>query len=323
MMFKIRITEADIQAVVKVLRGGQLSGRTPIVEEFEKAFAEYCGAKYAVAVNSGSSALFLALRAMDISDGNVICPAFGYIAVPNAIKQVGAEPLFIDVERDTGNIDPTIEHDFSSTRCILTIDTYGHPCDYDEIRKNNPGIPILQDAAEAFGAKYKGQRMGSLPHVEMTCFSLFANKTITTGEGGMIVTDNVYYADRLKKLRDQFSSFRKYYHVEKGYSLCMNAMSAALGLSQLNRVDEILESKKAAYEELLFSRPWGTTPLAIKDYVDQYGYWVFPYLTEGRPKIEDPSRPFFVPYSQQPPYSSDVEYPIAEYLYQHGVYQLI
>lgn len=331
-MYKPKVTEEDIKAVAKALSRGDLSARSKTVRDFEEAFAKYVGAKHAIAVNSGSSAVFLALEAIGVKDQTVICPAFGYIAVPNAIVQAHGRVGMVDVEMETGNINPEQSHD-RRIKVMVTIDTYGHPCDYDTIKKNNPGMLIIEDAAEALGAKYKGKMVGSLPHVEMTCFSFFANKIITTGEGGMITTNSDYYWDRLCKLRDQFTSYRKYFHSELGYSLGMSAMQAALGLSQLERIDEILKQKRENYLEV---KDNFLPPLAIKDYAES-SHWVYPFIMSDRAakmplsmelflrknKYIEEFRPFFIPYNKQPAHVNKMEFPNSDYLAKHGGYILI
>ncbi len=244
------IGKEEIAAVMRALKENQLSGRAPIVHKFEDAFARYCGARYGIATNSGSSALLLSLIGLDFPRGSeVILPVFGYIAPANAVVQAGLTPVFVDVEQDTGNIDPDkIRKKITPrTKAILCIHTYGHPCRMREIRAlaKRRHITVIEDAAEAHGAEYRGRKVGALGTVG--CFSFFANKVITTGEGGMVVTNDRLLAERIHKLSDQ-AFFEvpplRYWHSEFGYKMTMGALQAAVGLAQLKKIKKFIRIKR-------------------------------------------------------------------------------
>lgn len=307
-MFSPRITISDVYAVAKALWNKELSGRSPIVHEFEKQFAEYNKVKYASAANSGSTALFLALKALKLPRGSeVICPAWGYVAIPNAIIQADLKPKFVDVELDTGNINPKLIKK-GKAKAIVAIDTYGHPCDYDALRKF--GLPIIQDAAEALGAEYKGKKISG----DIATFSFFANKTITTGEGGMVVSDSKELINEVNALKDQYGSDKRYFHTDYGYSLCMSALQASLGISQLKRIDKVLNEKRKKVE--ILNKEIGNW-FTEKDYA-KHGCWAYGYF--GKP--DKNSRPFFYPYNHLPMYKNNKVYPVAEYLSENGNYYL-
>src|SRR3989344_1284836 len=202
------ITKKEIKYVTEAISTGQISSTTKYVELFENNFAKKFSVDYAIAVNSGGSALFLALWSLGIRNGDeVIVPTFTMIATANAVVHCGATPIFVDCETN-GNIDHTQIEDKITTRtkAIIPVHIYGHPCDMDEInaiaRKYN--LHVIEDAAEAHGALYKNKKVGSLGHA--ACFSLYANKLMTTGEGGMIVTNDKKLAHHLRKLRGYFFS---------------------------------------------------------------------------------------------------------------------
>ena len=304
------ITESDIKAVIKCLKETQLSGRSPICGEFEKAFAERVNVKHAIAVNSGTSALFLSLKVLGIGQNDeVIVPDFAYIAVANAVSHTGATPIFVDVEENTFNIDPTLIKITSKTKAIIAVHTYGLPCKIDELKKF--GIPVIEDFAEALGAIYKKQPVGGL--TEIGCCSFFANKIITTGEGGMITTNYDGIADKIRKLKDQWRGDVPYYHEGIGYGLSLNAMSCALGLSQLKNLDEVLKRKKKIAEEYIKS-----------DFVPQEeskdcksSWWLFASRS-GKFKSEVfETRPAFMPFHLQPCYKQTGPFSNSEKIYNN------
>ena len=195
--------QEEIDAVVKVLQSGIIA-QGPQVAKFEKQFAAFCGAKYAVATNSGTAALHAALYACGIKEGDeVITTPFTFVATANAIIQQGATPVFADIDPVTFNLDPkSVEAKITSkTKAILPVDIFGHPYDVEAIaniaKKHN--LKIIEDACQAHGATYKNRKTGTLG--DAGCFSLYATKNITTGEGGMITTDNEEIAEKAKMFR--------------------------------------------------------------------------------------------------------------------------
>lgn len=331
-VFEPDIHKEDIDLVTHVLQEGQISGRSQIVSLFESSFAAYCGADYGVATNSGSSALFLALKALDLGMGaKVIVPSFGYIAVPNAVVQAGYTPVFVDVDTTTGNISTKGIRDTLAltrdVRAIVVIHTYGFPCKMKQIMQiaEDYDLKVIEDAAEAHGADIEGQKVGTFGHIGI--FSFFANKIITTGEGGMVVTDDAAYADATRRLRDQYAGAVRYYHEDSGYSLCMPALSAALGVSQLGRIDEIIAQKREIAAQYMRGIHWTELIPLVPDKNSNPVYWAFGLLADQRGALMDylnsydiETRPFFTAYHNNPPYYNAPLKPHAEYLQRHGLY---
>lgn len=226
------------------LETGWISSAGKYVKAFEEQFAQYCGAKYAICVCNGTVALHLALIAMGIGkDDEVIIPDFTMIASAFAVCYAGAKPVFVDAERETWNIDVSkIEEKITSrTRAIMPVSIFGHPCEMNIInalaKKYN--LLVLEDAAESHGAEYKGQKTGNL--ADITAFSFFANKNITTGEGGMVVTnDETLYKKALyyKNLCFPLEGPRNYMHHDIGFNYRMTNIQAAIGLAQTERADD-------------------------------------------------------------------------------------
>lgn len=336
-----QITTSDVSRVTECLRSGWVSGISPYVEEFEKKFAEFCGCKYGIATNSGTTALHLALASLKIGVGDeVILPTFTMIATANAVKYTGAVPALVDSERDTWNIDPEKIEEMVTpkTKAIMPVDTYGHPADMDRIREvaDRHGLYLVEDAAEAHGAEYKGRKAGSLGDVG--CFSFYANKIITTGEGGMLITNDVSLAERAKWLRAHAfgRGGKHFYHEELGFGYRLSGMQGALGLSQLERAQQSVDTKRrnaSLYNELL-SVLGGKISLPPEAAWARNVYWMYSVLVRGsasasrngliehleRDGIE--SRTFFYPIHSQPAYSSlagRVPFPIADELSGNGI----
>ena len=271
------------RAVVDALRSGWVS-QGPRVAEFERNFARYVGASEAVAVSSCTTALHLALVAAGIRAGDeVLCPSLSFIATANAIKYAGAEPIFVDIDPVTFNIDPArIESAINSrTRAILVVHQIGLPCDLDEISEiaSRHGLIVIEDAACAIGSEYKGQRIGH-PHSLMACFSFHPRKILTTGEGGMVTTTDSRMAARLRRMRQHAMNvsdlarhsantivFESYEEV--GYNYRMTDLQAALGIIQLERLPEMLERRRILalrYSQRLAQIPWLITPTEPQEY---------------------------------------------------------
>jgi perosamine synthetase len=325
------LNDDDIEAVVMTLQDSQISSRAPIVKEFEEAFAKYCYTKHAISVNSGSSALFLALEAFHFEPHHeVIIPAMAYIAIPNAVNQAGLQPILVDVGAD-GNIDPEkVEEAITpNTRAIIAVHTYGNQCDMVALNRlaYKYNLVLIEDAAESIGTQITG-------HVGVVSF--FANKTMTTGEGGMVMTSLSHVAEEVRKLRDQYPVEilgQRYWHPRMGYSLCMSGIQAALGLSQLSRMPEFLKKKKEIADyytkgletiKLVWlstrPRPFATTPHP----------WMYPVLVNSEDErnrllahlakngIE--GRNFFPCINWQGHYKTPGEYPVAESISVTGLY---
>ena len=224
-----------------------ISSTGEYINRFEKDFSSYCGTKHGIAVSNGTVALHLALLALNIGEGDeVIIPDLTFAATINAVLHARATPVIVDVEQDSWCIDPIeIEKAITpKTKAIIPVHVYGQPCDMDKImsiaKKHN--LKVIEDAAEAHGAEYKGKKVGSFG--DIACFSFFANKIITTGEGGMCLTNDDTLNDRMRVLRDHgMNKKKKYWHDEVGYNYRMTNLQAAIGCGQLERIEQILESR--------------------------------------------------------------------------------
>ncbi|MGB6430839.1 MAG: DegT/DnrJ/EryC1/StrS family aminotransferase [Candidatus Acidiferrales bacterium] len=242
------IQEDEIEAVAGVLRSPRLS-MGPRLEEFESAIARYVGAEHAIGVSSGTSGLHLSVRALGIGAGDeVIVPSFAFIAVANVLRYEHAIPLFVDIQPATLNLDPCrIEAAITArTKAILVVHTFGCPADLAEIlaiaRRHH--LHVIEDACEAIGAEYDGRKVGVFGDAGV--FAFYPNKQVTTGEGGMIVTDNPVIASAARALRNQgrAETDNWFQHSEVGYNYRLPEMSCALGIGQLKRIDAILSRRE-------------------------------------------------------------------------------
>ena len=240
-------------AVLRVLASGQLA-QGERVATFEQRFAELCHVHEAVAVSSGTAALHLALLAHNIGPGDeVITTAFSFAATANAILLVGAIPVFVDIEPDTYTLDPIdVERAITRrTKAIIPVHLYGHPCDMDRLEQLAAAysLVLIEDASQAHAAAVNGRPVGSFG---TGCFSFYATKNMTTGEGGMVTTDDPAIAERVRLLRNHGQEAR-YYHVALGYNLRMTEMQAALGIAQIGKL-EYFTQKRIANASFLTGR---------------------------------------------------------------------
>jgi perosamine synthetase len=266
------------QAVIDVLRSGWVT-QGPRVAEFEEKFSEYIGCDHAVAISSCTTALHLALVACGIGPGDeVICPSLSFIATANSIAYTGATPIFGDIDLETYNLDPTrLEEAISSrTKAILVVHQIGLPAEMNELLAvaAKHGLTVIEDAACAIGSEYDGKLVGK-PLGTMACFSFHPRKILTTGEGGMITTSDAKLAERLRRLRQHAMSMSDVArhnakqissetYDEVGFNFRMTDMQAAIGLTQLGRLDDFLKRRRllaARYTEALQSVPWVQTPV--------------------------------------------------------------
>ncbi len=238
------IEDEEINAVIEVMKSGMIA-QGPKVIEFEKEFADFVGAKYGIATNSGTSALHVALLAAGIGEGDeVITTPFTFAATGNSILYVGAKPVFVDINPETFTINPDeIEGRITEkTKAIMPVQLYGQSADMDSImeiaKKHN--LIVIEDAAQAHGATYKGNKVGVLG--DMACFSFYPTKNMTTSEGGMITTNNKEFAENAKVYRAHGAAV-KYHHDVLGYNFRMTDISAAIGLEQLKKIDSFNEKR--------------------------------------------------------------------------------
>ncbi|MGD9133804.1 MAG: UDP-4-amino-4,6-dideoxy-N-acetyl-beta-L-altrosamine transaminase [Desulfobacterales bacterium] len=295
------IDEADIRAVADVLRSDWLT-TGPKVSEFEQAVADYVGAEYAVAVNSGTAALHAAVYAVGVGPGDeVILPPMTFVATANCVVYQGATPVFADVEPDTLLINPVeVESKITErTKAIIAVDYAGQPCDYNALRKiaKRHDLVLIADACHSIGAQFNGKNVGTL--ADLSVFSFHPVKHITTGEGGMIVTDEDRFAERMRRFRNHGISMDSrqradhgtwYYEmVDLGYNYRITDFQCALGISQLRNLPAFLEKRRqiAAQYNKFFSRLQEVEPLGLRDGVlHAYHLYVvktkYPILSLGR-----------------------------------------
>ncbi len=335
------IGDDELALVTEAVKSGWVSSRGKFIEEFESLFSNYCETKYGIAVSSGTAAIHLALACIGVKEGDeVIIPSLTMIATAYAAMYLGAKPVPVDSEKRTWNIDPAkIEEGLSDrTKAIVVVHLYGHPCDMDPILEiaEKHGLYVIEDAAEAHGAEYKGKKTGGLGHIG--CFSFYANKIITTGEGGMIVTNDQEIAEKAKMLRDMaFEKDRRFWHRHLGYNYRMTNLQAALGVAQMKKIDQFVEARRRCariYNELLSEIKGITTPPEEK--WAKNVYWMYSILIEkdfglSRDRLMEillqkygiETRTFFYPIHSQPIYLEKYgpcdPCPVAEELSQKGI----
>jgi perosamine synthetase len=279
------VTSADVEAVVEVLHTPHLS-LGPKVEEFERAFCEYTGAQHATAVNSGTSALHLAIRALGVGAGDeVITSSFSFVASANCALFEQANPVFVDIDPVSFNLDPSLVEAAITerTKAILPVHVFGRPADMDRITRIAAarGLRVIEDACEALGAFWQDRHVGTIGDVGT--FAFYPNKQITTGEGGMIVTDDDYIADEARIYRDQGKAgFTANVHTHLGYNWRMSEPHAAIALSQLGRLDAFIGHRQRLakrYDDGLTGSP--LTALSIPAAADCNYYKYVAFLPDG------------------------------------------
>jgi perosamine synthetase len=241
------IGERERELVLDAVDSGWVSSIGKYIDEFETAFARYCGTEFALTVSNGTTGLHLALATLGLGPGDeVIIPDLTFVATANAVAYTGATPVLADIDPETLCIDPaSVEQLITErTKVIMPVHLYGHPADMDALATiaSARNIAIVEDAAEAHGAEYKGRRTGGLSQCGV--FSFYGNKVVTTGEGGMLTTNDPAFHRRAKRLRDHaMSAERRYFHDERGFNYRMTNLQAALGVAQMERIDEFLERR--------------------------------------------------------------------------------
>ena len=336
------LTEADYASVMAALRAGWISGAGPQIDAFESAWAAYCGRKHGVALANGSVALQVAVSLLDLQPGDeVIMPTFTIISCALPVVLAGARPVLVDsdprtwtmaVEQIEARITPR-------TRAIMPVHIYGHPVDMAPLMElaSRHGLAVVEDAAEAHGAEYRGRRAGSFG--ESSCFSFYANKLLTTGEGGMLLIDDDRLAERARGLRNLgFQPGRRFLHTEIGFNYRLTNLQAALGVPQVERMDEIVARKRKmgqAYTarlsempglELQVQQPWAASV-----------YWMYGVVVREETGLDAvefarrlaqrgvETRPFFLGMHEQPVlrerglFAGEV-YPVAERIARQGLY---
>jgi len=330
------------QLVEDCLRRGWISSAGQYVEAFEQAWAKYCGRKYGIAVSSGTAALQVAVGCLPLEPGDeIILPDFTMFACAVAVVSWGAKPVLVDADPKTWCLDVSqVEAKITPrTKAIMAVHIYGHPVEMDPLLAlaERYSLALIEDAAEAHGAEYKGKRCGGFGHI--SCFSFYANKIITTGEGGMVLTDREDYAARARLLRNlYFGSEDRFRHEDIGYNFRLTNFQAAIGLAQLETIDERLARKRwiaKKYQERLESVCGLQLPVeepGVKNVYWMYGVVVKPEtgfdarrLAAELRKQGIETRAFFTGLHQQPALQkrgliTETSFPVSEYLSRQGLY---
>ena len=282
------ITEDDAKAAYNAIKEGRLSSGS-YVKKFEQEFANYIGTKFAIAVNSATSGLQLSLASLGIYDGEVITTPFTYAATSNVIVHQNAKPVFVDVDKTTYNIDPDkIEKAITKkTRAIMPIHYGGQCSEMEEISEiaNKHNLFVIEDAAPAIGATHKQRRAGTFGII--SAFSFFPDKNLTTGEGGMVVTSDPELADKCEELRKNGASSR-YHHTSIGWNFKMPDPNAALGSSQLKRIESIIATKNkiAKYYQVSLEKINEIQPPIVKEY-NRHTFMLYSILTKDLKQREE------------------------------------
>ena len=336
------LSDREKELLVECIETGWISSDGPFVSEFEKRFASYVGVDYGVAVCNGTAALETALYAAGIAKGEeVIMPSFTIISCALVAIRLGAVPVLVDVEPETWNMDVgQIESRITpKTRAIMAVHIYGHPVDMDPLLEiaERHNLIVIEDAAEVHGAEYKGQKCGSLG--DISAFSFYANKIITTGEGGMVLTSDREMAERAISYRNLcFRPEKRFFHTELGYNFRMTNLQAALGVAQIERIDEFINIKRRLGE---YYRGKLSTIDGIKTQVEKSWaktvYWMYcieldkslglnadEMMTELRQRGIG-TRPFFLGLHEQPALQKlglfkNERYPVTERISMQGLY---
>ena len=330
------------QYVKDCLRTNWISSSGKYIKLFEEAFSRYCGGKYGVTTTNGTTALHLTLAALNIGRGDeVIMPTFTIASTAFATIYCGAKPVFVDSQAGTWNIDADkIEEKITKrTKAILPVHIYGNPCDMDRIMRlaRKYHLSVIEDAAEAHGAEYKGKKVGGIGDVG--CFSFYGNKIITCGEGGMIVTNDKKLAERCRSLKNlSFLEKKRFWHEEIGFNYRMTNIQAALGLAQFEHMGDMIERRRnnARRYNLRFSEVPGLI-LPVEKEDTKNVYWMYGFLVTkdfGMSRDElmkklykkgIETRTFFWPMHEQPVLkkmglAGKGRYPVAEAIARQGLY---
>ena len=319
----------------KAFDSGWISSKGSFISRFEDEFAEFSGTKYAVSCSNGTTALHLAVRALCIRDGDeVIVPNLTFASPANVVIYERGKPVLVDVDRKYWGVDPeeVSKCITDKTKAIIVVHLYGHPADMDKIMHlaKMHNLKVIEDCAEAHGSTYKGKRVGSIG--DIGCFSFYGNKIITTGEGGMITTNDEELAEKIRVLRDHgMQPSKRYWHKEVGYNYRMTNIQAAIGLAQMESITEkILKRKWIARKysehigdeaELQFEMPWASNvywlPTFMLNGISGGGPRDSLMISMANEGVE--SRPVFYPLNEMPPYMSERSFPNSNYVSYHGI----
>lgn len=333
-VYQPALTGKEKEYVNDCLDSGWISSKGKYVSLFERAFAEYVNVRYSASVCNGTVALHLALVALGIGQGDeVIVPTLTYIASVNAIIYTGATPVFVDSLPDSWQMDPEdVRRNVTKrTKAIMAVHLYGHSCDMAALKAvaDEHRLFLVEDCAEAIGSRYQDQHVGTFG--DISTFSFYGNKTITTGEGGMIVTNDKTLYERVLHLKSQgLAKYREYWHDVVGYNYRMTNICAAIGLAQLEQISEVLQRKRKlaeTYKEFLQNTPYKIQPEVGDVY---HSYWMVSILV---PQVEQrdvlrqhlekagiETRPVFYPVHTMPMYSQKYQlHKVAEDIGWRGI----
>lgn len=341
----------ELEYVTDCLRSGWISSGGHYVEEFEEKWADYCGRRHGITVSSGTAALQVAVASLGLDPGDeVIMPTFTIISCAMAVTCNGGKPVLVDSDPQTWCMDVAqIEKKITSrTRAIMPVHIYGHPADMDAVLAlaDEHKLAVIEDAAEAHGAEYLSERGTATPRWrtcggfgDLSCFSFYANKLITTGEGGMVLTDDPALAERARSLRNLcFQSPRRFLHQELGFNFRLTNIQAALGVAQLERIDQIIERKRwmgREYNRCLSSVK--NLQLPVEETWARNVYWMYGVVLSEESGLDATgfaqklkqkgieTRPFFLGLHEQPAFHRrglflGERHPIAEGLARQGLY---
>ena len=340
----IKLTEKEIDYAIDAIKSGFISGTTgKYIEKFEKEFAKFCGTDFAVACSSGTTALQLAVRAAGVKEGDeVLVNTFTNIASILAIIYNGAKPVLVDSRKDTWSMDESqLESRITKrTKAIIPVHIFGHPVKMDTVMDiaDKYNLIIIEDAAEAHGAEFLGKKVGSIGH--LGCFSFLAGKIITSGEGGMVVTNDEFLAGKMRQLRSLSfgNGVNRYMHEDLGFNFRMTNIQAAIGYGQTQRAKELIDKRRriASWYKDKLKNINGITLPSEAEWAKNV-YWMYGILINdefgmsrndvirGLKECGIDSRPFFVPMHKQKVFLEKKMFlndylPVSEYLGSHGLY---
>ncbi|MGZ4857560.1 MAG: DegT/DnrJ/EryC1/StrS family aminotransferase [Methanobacteriaceae archaeon] len=330
--------EDELNNVTEAVKSSWISSQGKFIGEFEEGFANYHRVRYGVSTSNGTAALHLALKGLNIGKGDeVIVPSLTFAATANAVIYCNAEPVLVDSNLEYWCMDPVnIEDKITKrTKAIIPVHLYGHPCDMDIIMDiaEDHSLYVVEDAAEAHGAEYKRKKVGTFGNI--SCYSFYGNKLITTGEGGICLTDDETLDEKIRILRDHgMNPNKRYWHDVIGFNYRMTNLQAAIGVAQLNKLDEFIEKKRniASYYQntLRELKDDGLISLHPEMPWAKSVYWIYSILIEDKFNLERDNvidelrdrgidtRPLFYPINIMPPYKS-VKLPNAEELSRKGL----
>lgn len=336
------LEERDIKLVNEALRSGWISSAGQFLDLFEERWAEFCGMPYGIAVSNGSVALDVAVELLGLQSGDeVIMPTFTIISPAQSVVRCGGKPVLVDSDpvtwqMDAGQIEAKIT---PRTKAIIVVHIYGHPANMDPILDiaRRHGLVVIEDAAEVHGAEYKGRRCGGMG--DISTFSFYANKLVTTGEGGMVLVRTPEMAERARSLRNLcFQKKQRFLHDELGYNFRLTNLQAALGVGQIERIGSIIDRKRAiaaAYSDRLRDIPGISLP--VEEPWAKSVYWVYGIVLDQTSNLTAQqmmdrlkgsgieTRPFFLGMHEQPVFQrmglfTGERYPVAEKLARMGFY---